>query len=171
MKKWLIPAVMLSALSFSSRAADYSIKGMEIGAGVEAFKDSYDCSPGKEGLLRCYQGPAKFTVGGEKLNSVLIKFGIDEKAEVITFSFEPDSFPGIRDAITQKYPKIKCAKGEVKTLMGVAFPSESCIGMTTDERIELDKYGSSIDSGLVMIIKNSVIDQSVSKRQKSRSDI
>lgn len=171
MKKCLIPAVLLSVLSFSSESADYSIKGMEIGASVESYKDSYDCSPGKDGLLRCYQSPAKITVGGEKLKTVLIKFGPDQKAEAITFNFDPDSFPGIRDAVTQKYPKIKCVKGEIKTLMGVALPSESCIGMTATESIEFSKYGSSIDSGSAMIIKNSVVDQSIRQRQEKRSDI
>lgn len=171
MRKCLIPVVILSAFSFPSLAADYSIKGMEIGASVEAFKDSFDCSSGPEGRLSCYQNPATFTVGGEKLKSVLIKFGADEKVEAIVFGFDPDSFLGIRDAVTQKYPKIKCRKVAVTTLMGVTLPGESCIGSTANESIELSKYGRSIDSGSVVIIKNDMIDQSKKTRKEKRSDI
>lgn len=171
MRKHSIAVAMLSAMSLSSHAGDYSIKGMEIGADIEAFADTYHCFPDNDGLIRCHQSPAKFTVGGQKLKSVLLKFGRDEKVELITFSFEPDAFAGIRDAVTQKYPKIKCTKGAVKTLMGVDLPSESCIGMTTAESIQLDKYGSSIDYGSLLIIKNSVVDQSIRQRQENRSDI
>lgn len=171
MSKWLILAVMLSALSFSSSAADFSIKGMGIGGTVEDFRDTFDCSPGKDGLLRCYQSPAKFTVGGEKLKGVLVKFGTDNKVEMITFSFDPDSFSGIRDALTQKYPKIRCEKMEVKTLMGVSLPSESCSGKTVDESIDVRKYGNSVDSGSAIVIKNSVFDRAKSQRQESLSDI
>lgn len=167
----LISAMVLSTLSISAVAGDFSIKGMEIGASIEAYRDSFKCSPGKEGLLRCYQIPATVTVGGEKLKAISLRFGSDEKIETIAFNFAPDAFPGIRDAVTQKYPNIKCTKGVVKTRMGIELATETCFGKTVDENIEIEKYGSSIDSGGLIIIKNSVLDQSMKKRQESRSDI
>ncbi len=96
---------------------------------------------------------------------------IDEKLSTFYFPFPSKDFESIRSAITSKYPMTRCTNSAVQNRMGASFGQVSCEIISNDGTLTLQKYGSSTESGNLMMISNAAIEKSKKAVERSNSDI
>lgn len=96
---------------------------------------------------------------------------IDEKLSSFFFSFPAKEFEAIRSAITTKYPVTRCSNSAVQNRMGASFGQVTCELSASDGILTLQKYGSDINSGYLMLLSNAAIEESKKTTERTNSDI
>lgn len=96
---------------------------------------------------------------------------IDEKLSTFHFSFPASEFESIRSAITSKYPVTRCTNSAVQNHMGASFGQVTCEITASDGTLTLQKYGSDIKSGYLMLLSNAAVEKSRKDSERAKSDI
>jgi hypothetical protein len=169
----LIAIVPFIAFANTSHAHDFSIKGHGIGLTIEEFSkisSAYTCRPNAEGLISCF-GSSPITIGGQTIESAIVKFDKKEKSNHILFSFDSEYFDDIKTAISSKYRSLKCTKSLVENRFSAKFINETCSASTKYEVLSVEKYSSSISKGVLSITSSEALSDFAKQRHEKAKDI
>lgn len=83
------------------------------------------------------------------------------------FFFRPANFEQVRDAITSKYPMLKCEASTVTNRMGGKFTQEECTMTSAGTVLSLRKFVSDIETSSLTMMSSQKLNEAAEARRKA----
>jgi hypothetical protein len=96
--------------------------------------------------------------------SGIFTFDEDEKLVWLFWMFDSSNYGALRDALREKYPKMRCTSTVLSNALNARFPSQECVAGD----IEISQHSSSIESGLLQMIDRNWQRKEADKKRKER---
>lgn len=158
MKKLFIASVM-SFAAFAASAENVTIKGIRLDM------------PEKEFMSQNPKGSdSSWTIGGVKSKYVYTGGSPtfeEGKLVAFTFFFRSDDYSDVKDAVANKYPKIKCRSSTIQNRMGATFAQEVC----TYGELTIQRYFDDIETGLLSLYSPKYLKKLENESKAKRGDI
>jgi hypothetical protein len=140
-----------------AQPSEPDVKGIYIGMAKEEFDVAFA------------QGLKGFTVAGvgSKYSSGADATFVDGKLDRLLMFFDSAEYRIVRDALSSKYPQLKCEQEEIQAKAGVKYQDENC----TVGKIKLRRFVSDVKTSVISMYSERFIQEQKAKRDEKKKDI
>jgi hypothetical protein len=151
MKRLMCAALLvLASVSYAQE-----IKGIRIGMTQEAYEKAMEAA-------------GFFTIGGvSPMYAVTRSFDEQGRLQEFSFIFRSSDWEQVRDAVKEKYPKLKCVRSTASNRMGATFPQEHCFFGT----LGMSRLVSDIDTSFLSLTSKELADRRRKESNEKKKDI
>lgn len=141
----------------ATAAARIEIKGFYIGMPMEQAQQHYRELPD----VSIGGATAKYDFDPLKLEYN------DAKLEALIFFFRPDGYEGLRDALKDKYPGLRCESSKASTRAGAAITQEECSLRSGGALLQLRRYLNDITTSSLSLTSEAKLKAEAEQRKKA----
>jgi hypothetical protein len=173
MKKSIAIGILTVAVSCGAYAAKDQIKPNSVVPTIEIKNIRLGMSSDAVYAILGNERVSTFTVGevGTDSGANPSSSFIDQKLSSFFFPFKSVNFSKVLSAVLSKYPMTQCSNSELTNRMGASFTQVECLLSSKDGIMTLRKYGSTFDSGHLLLSSNEAIEKSKQDAVRKSNDI
>lgn len=110
------------------------------------------------------------TIAGVNIRNMIVTVSNDS-VDMIYLIFDSGSFEQVRDALREKYPKLKCQRSDVSNAMGARFDQQECDVRSVNGTISLSQRSGKVTESSLSMYSDTALARISRDRKKNASDL